>query len=137
NVSLGPPSPTEFQAGMLRADQLAGELTLARRIRLPRLPALALSLGAAYRSDGFQIREGESDSWRYGGVLIPDGPHAGGLAQPGAQGYPAFTPADRVLARRDVVGGYGELSTVVRRRLTLGATGRLDFYPRLGNLAVY
>jgi iron complex outermembrane receptor protein len=138
NASLGPQSPTRFDAGTLRADQFSAGLELHTELR-PRgwMPPLSFRLGGEHRSDGYQIEAGEPDSYRYGAVPIQDGPHAGEIAQPGAQGLPGFRPSDAVIARRGMVGGFGELGTVIRRRLSLTAAGRLDFYRALGSLGVY
>jgi iron complex outermembrane recepter protein len=138
NASLGPHSPTRFDAGTLRADQFRAGLELDARVRrLGPIPPLGLRLGGEHRSDGYQIEVGEPDSYRYGAVPIQDGPHAGGIAQPGAQGFAAFRPGDAVIARRGMVGGFGELTTLIRKRLSLGAAGRLEYYRGLGTLGVY
>jgi len=138
NVSLGRRSPSRFDAGSLRADQFSVGLELSRRIAPGGwLPPFSLELGGQHRSDGYQIEPGEPDSYRYGGVPIQDGPHAGGLAEPGAQGFPGFRPNDAVITRRGMVAGYGSLSTVVLRRVSLAAAVRAEYYPKLGTLDVY
>jgi iron complex outermembrane recepter protein len=138
NASLGQQSPTAFDAGTLRADQFNTGLELWTRIgQLGLLPPLSIRLGGEHRSDGYQIEAGEPDSYRYGAVPIQDGPHAGAIAQPGAQGFAAFRPVDRVIVRRGMVGGFGELATVIRQRLTLAAAGRLEYNRGLGTLGVY
>ncbi len=138
NASLGPQSPTGFHAGTLRADQFSADLQLSRRL-IPGwvLPPLLLELGAAYRSDGYQIEAGEPDSYRFGAVPIQDGPHAGQIAPIGAQGFSAFRPGEAVISRRGVLGGSGALSAVVFKRLALAAEGRLEYYRELGTMGVY
>ena len=101
------------------------------------MPELDLELGGEHRSEGYQIEAGEPDSWRYGFAPIQDGPHAGNVAEPGAQGFPGFFPEDAVTARRRMLAGYGAVSSVVRRRLRLGAAGRIEHYDELGGHSVY
>lgn len=137
NVSLGPQSPTEFYAGTLRADLLSVELALSHRIRLGFVPPLLLSLGGEHRSEGYQIQAGEPDSYRYGAVPIQDGPHAGGLAPVGAQGFPGFRPSNAVTQRRGMLAAHGELSAVLFRRLSLAAAGRMEDYPEFPAQGVY
>jgi len=138
NASLGRLSPTRFDAGALRADQFQFGLELTRRIGFRgSLPPVSLSLGAQHRSDGYAIEAGEPDSWRYGAVPIQDGPHAGNLAQPGAQGFPGFRPNNAVVARRGMAAGYGTLSTLLLKRVSLAAAGRVERYPHLGTLGVF
>ena len=138
NASLGPQSPTRFAAGTLRADQFRTGLELDARVgRLGFAAPLALRLGGEHRSDGYQIEAGEPDSYRFGAVPIQDGPRAGEIAQPGAQGFAAFRPSDAVITRRGMVATFGEVSTRVAERLSLGAAGRLEYYRGLGTLGVY
>jgi iron complex outermembrane receptor protein len=138
NASLGTQSPTAFHAGTLRADQFSAELGVSRRI-IPggSLPPLLLELGGIHRSDGYQIQPGEPDSYRPGDVPILDGPRAGALAPIGVQGFTAFRPSNAVTARRGLLGGFGELSTVILERLSLAAAGRLEQYQEFGTLGVY
>ena len=138
NASIGRLSPTRFDAGALRADQFQFGLDVTRRFGLGgRVPPVSLALGAQHRSDGYEIVAGEPDSWRYGAVPIQDGPHAGGPAQPGAQGFPGFRPGNAVIARRGMAAGYAELATVALKRVSLAAAGRVEHYPSLGSLGVY
>lgn len=137
NASLGPQSPTEFYAGTLRSDQFSADLELSRRISVGRIPPLLLSVGAAYRSEGFQILAGEPDSYRFGAVPIQDGPNSGRIAAPGAQGFPGFRPEEALTVRRGSVAAFAGVSTVVLRRLSLAATGRVESYPESGWRGAY
>ena len=132
NTSLGRQSPTEFDAGRLRADRFNVGIELDRR-----LWGVRVLLGGEHHSEGYQIEAGEPDSYRYGAVPIQDGPHAGGIAQPGAQGFAAFRPSDTNLVRRGRIGGYGELATTIRGLLSLAAAGRVEYYRAFGALGAY
>lgn len=132
NASLGPQSPTEFDAGGLRADQFSAGIELDRR-----LGGVAVRLGGEHRSEGYQIEAGEPDSYRQGFVPVQDGPRAGRIAQPGAQGFAAFRPSDANLVRRGMVAGYGELATRIGERLSLTAAGRVEYYRAFGALGVF
>jgi iron complex outermembrane receptor protein len=106
-------------------------------VRPGRIPPLRVELAAQARDEGFQIEAGEPDSYRFGAVPILDGPHAGQLAPIGAQGFTAFRPDNAVIRRRGMLGASGALSSVLFRRLTLGAAAGLEYYRSLGATLVY
>jgi iron complex outermembrane receptor protein len=136
NASLGPPSPTRFHSGTLRADQFSAGFELAGRGRAGPVPLSAVA-GATHRSEGFEQRPGEPDSYRYGAVPVQDGPNAGGVTEPGAQGLPGFRPEEAVVARRGTLSGYGLLRAEPISRVTLEAAGRLVYFQASGTTASY
>ncbi len=81
NRSLGPASPTVFDAGGLRYQQSVFNLDLSRELAIDGI-VLTLAGGLEYREEKYQIRAGEPDSYRFGTF--------GGA--PGAQVFPGFQP---------------------------------------------
>ncbi len=146
NVSLGPSSPTEFYAGTLVFGQLTGNLDLVRGFNVGLASPLNVAVGAEFRSDRYQIKEGEPDSWRSGGVPIQGGPNDGKVAPVGAQVFPGFKPAivpnstlpgDAVNKSRNNVAGYIDIEANVTKQLVLGAAGRAERYNDFGSTGDY
>ncbi|CAN5326875.1 TonB-dependent receptor [soil metagenome] len=132
NVSLGAASPTNFYIGRIAAQQWTSNADVSRDVNVGSIP-LTLSGGAEYRVERYQIRAGEPDSWRDGGVRILDGPAAGQLAQVGAQGMLGFRPADEVSARRSNTAFYVEAEGRPVQRLLLQSAVRTERYSDFGS----
>jgi iron complex outermembrane receptor protein len=128
NASLGPLSPTGFYAGTTGAVELHGTVAVRREVPVGLAGPLRLALGGEVRSEGFRILPGERDSYRYGGVPIQDGPHAGGIAPVGAQGYPGFMPRDSGHFRQESAAGYGGVTFEPGGGLRVSAAGRIEAY---------
>jgi iron complex outermembrane recepter protein len=133
NVTLGAASPTEFYAGTLIFDQFTANLDLAKSFTVGLASPLNVAVGAEFRRDGYQINEGEPDSYRDGGVRILDGPNAGGQGAPGAQVFPGFRLTDTTNANRNNIAGYVDLEAQVVHRLLLGVAGRVEHYNDFGS----
>ena len=133
NVSLGPsvpPNKTVFDAGTLALGQLVANADLTRGFKLQNLSGpLNVAFGAEVRREQYEIRAGEPDSYRNGGV-----PHrAGGIAAIGAQVFPGFRPSNEVDTSRSSVAGYVDLEGDVLSWLRLGLAGRTEHYTDFGN----
>jgi len=137
NVSLGAQSPTEFYAGSMVFRQLTTNLDLVKGFNIGLASPLNVAIGGEFRSDGYQIKEGEPDSYRDGGVLILDGPNAGQLPALGAQVFPGFKPTDAVDKSRNNVAGYIDLEANVSKALVLGAAARAEHYSDAGGTSDY
>jgi iron complex outermembrane receptor protein len=133
NVTLGTASPTEFYAGRLIFDQFTANLDLAKSYEIGVASPLNVAAGAEFRRDGYQIGEGEPDSYRDGGVPILDGPSAGALGAPGAQVFPGFRPSDATDQNRNNVAGYVDLEAQVVPRVLVGLAGRVEHYSDFGS----
>jgi iron complex outermembrane recepter protein len=133
NVTLGAASPTEFYAGTLESDQFTANLDVAKSFAVGLASPLNVAVGGEFRRDGYQITEGEPDSYRDGGVRILDGPNAGGQGAPGAQVFPGFRPGDAVNQNRHNVAGYVDLEAQVVRKVLLGIAGRVENYNDFGS----
>jgi iron complex outermembrane recepter protein len=132
-VTLGAASPTEFYAGTLIADQLTANLDLAKSYEIGLASPLNVAVGGEFRRDGYQLHEGEPDSYRDGGVPIIDGPNAGTRGAPGAQVFPGFRPVDATDQSRHNVAGYVDLEAQVLRKVLIGVAGRVEDYNDFGS----
>ncbi len=126
NASLGPLSGSRFDAGILGSVQLIGRVSAARRVPLGSR-RLDLRLGLDVESEDYRISPGERDSYRYGGVPIQDGPHAGSIAPVGAQGFPGFMPQDSGHFRQEHYAGYAAIAVEPVSHLVFSGSGRLQW----------
>ena len=133
NVSLGAASPTEFYAGTLVFGQFTSNLDLVKGFNVGFATPLNVALGGEFRDDHYQIKAGEPDSYRDGGVKILDGPNAGKQPAIGAQVFPGFRPSDAVSKGRNNVAGYLDLETNVVKELVVGLAGRTEHYSDFGS----
>jgi len=132
NASLGPnipPNKTEFFAGTFVADQLLGNLDLSRKFEVGLAGPLNLAFGTEFRREGYQLKAGEPDSYRDGGVRASNG----AIAVPGAQVFPGFRPSNEADASRGNVAVYADLEGDVATRLRLGAAARFERYDDFGS----
>jgi iron complex outermembrane receptor protein len=132
NPSLGALSPTNFYAGRVAAQQWTNNVDVARDLSVGGTP-LTLSGGLEYRTDFYQIRAGDTASWRDGGALVPSGPLAGSRAPVGAEGLFGFRPADEVSTSRSNQAAYVEAESRPTQRLLVQAAGRAEHYTDFGS----
>jgi iron complex outermembrane receptor protein len=132
NASLGPsipPNKTEFYAGTFVADQLLANLDLSREFEIGLAGPLNVAFGTEYRREGYELRPGEPDSYRDGGVRASNG----AIAVPGAQVFPGFRPSNAADDSRNNVALYLDLEGDVASPLRLGVAGRFEHYSDFGS----
>ena len=129
NASLGPTSKTEFYAGAFVADQILGNLDLSREFKGILAGPLNLAFGAEFRREGYQLKAGEPDSYRDGGVKASNG----ATAVPGAQVFPGFRPSNAADKSRSNVGVYADAEGDVAGPVRLSAAGRFEHYSDFGS----
>jgi iron complex outermembrane recepter protein len=130
NRSIGPTSKTSFDAGGYAYDQAVFNLTGVRSVAMDSLASpLNVALGMEVRREGYQLFAGEPDSWRQGGVLLPNG----GVAAPGAQVFPGFRPSDESDTSRTAVGIFADLETNLTDKLLTSVAVRGEHYSDYGN----
>ena len=128
NRSFGAASPTEFDSGGLKYNQALFNLDVSRDLGLGFAKSTALSLGAEYRREGFDIRPGEPLSYESG--------PAGGA--PGAQVFPGFRPIiggvriDRPHHRHNI-SVYSEVDSDLTDALSLQGALRYEDYSDFGS----
>jgi len=89
NASLGPTSPTEFDAGRLIYQQTVGNLGLSRPLEMGG-QMVNLAAGLEVRRENYQIKPGEPGSYVNGGFFTEPGVLGGS----GAQSFSGFSPAN-------------------------------------------
>ena len=90
NVSLGPTSPTEFDAGKLKFKQSTTTLDLNRDFKDVLPFPVNVAAGAEFRADNYEIVAGEFGSWRNGGVQGASTQAGNPTTRPGAPGSQVF-----------------------------------------------
>ena len=141
NVSLGPSSPTQFDAGKLRFQQSTTTLDFNRSFRDALPFPVAVAAGAEFRADKYTIVAGETSSWINAGAKVPDqnGNPTTTAAPPGAQVFPGFKadsggrPGDAGSHTRNNSAVYLDLSSDITTKLLLDVAGRFEHYNDFGN----
>lgn len=135
NVSLGPSSPTEADAGTLETDQHVFNLDANRLGQFGDIP-VNIALGLEHRQDGYQIIAGDFASWANGPdddptTAFPN--QYGGVAAPGIQVFPGFRPSNEVDAERSSWAAYVDLEMDSTDRFRVGTAARLEDYDDFGS----
>ncbi|NHZ89861.1 TonB-dependent receptor [Massilia sp. CCM 8733] len=130
NRSLGATSKTEFDAGGFAYDQLTLNFSAVKPLSVAILPApLNVAVGAEARRENYELWAGEADSYRYGGVLLPDGrPSAAG-----SQVFPGYTPANAIDSGRHSIGAFLDLETKLTPELLTSLAVRAERYSDFGS----
>ena len=142
-MSLGPTSPTQFDAGALQFKQATLNFDLFREYRDVTPFPLRVAIGAEARNDNYAIIAGEPDSWRNGGFRVLDQNSVATTrpAAPGSQVFPGFKgdsagkKGDEGVNTRSNVGAYLDLEGDLTSRLLLGIAGRVENYSDFGSTA--
>ena len=132
NRSLGPASQTTFDSGGFDYDQLTMNVSGVRTVEIGLASPLNIAIGVEARRETFSIHAGEPDSYRNGGVRLPNG----SPTQSGAQVFPGFRPANEVDEDRTAVGAYIDLEANITQKLLGSVAMRGESYSDFGeNLA--
>ena len=130
NRSIGPSSKTSFQAGGFSYDQLVFNLTGVRSVAMASLASpLNVAVGAEARREGYKLFAGEPDSYRFGGVILPNGTPAA----PGAQVFPGFRPANESDTHRTAAGAFVDLEANLTEQLLASVAVRAEKYSDFGS----
>lgn len=128
NRSLGTASGTTFDSGGFEYDQFVFNFSGVRGVEVGLASPLNIALGVEARQEGYQIFAGEPDSYRNGGVLLPNGsPTASG-----AQVFPGFRPENEVDTNREAYGAYVDLEANLTERFLGSAAFRAEHYSDFG-----
>ena len=130
NRSIGPSSKTVFDAGGFDYDQLVANVSAVTSFDIAALASpVNLATGIELRRESYSIFAGEPDSYRNGGVLLPNG----NPTQSGAQVFPGFRPANEVNEHRNAVGVYVDLEANLTDNLLGSVAVRAEDYSDFGN----
>ena len=141
NVSLGPTSPTQFDAGKLRFRQSTTTLDLNRDFKETFPFPVNVAAGAEFRADTYTIVAGEPDSWRNGGFRVIDqnGNVTTRPGAPGAQVFPGFKgdsgakKGDAGSHSRNNAALYVDVASDLTSRLLVDLAGRYENYSDFGS----
>ena len=122
NASLGPATPTEFDPGLYRQQDLAFNLDLSYAVN----DRVHLAGGGEWREEDFKIGLGQKESWEIG-------PYAPQGFSAGSNGFPGFSPIAAGQWDRANYALYGDLELRGRsHRWTVGAAARIEDYEDFG-----
>jgi iron complex outermembrane receptor protein len=128
NRSVGVDSKTSFDAGGFEYAQLVLNISGVRGVDIGLSSPLNVAMGVEARRENYSITAGEPDSYRQGGVLLPNGT----TTLPGAQVFPGFQPANEVDEGRNAVGAYVDLEARLTDKLLASAAIRAESYSDFG-----
>jgi len=130
NRSIGPTSKTSFDAGGFSYDQAVLNLTAVRSVEMAGLSSpLNVAVGAEARREGYKLFAGEPDSYRHGGVILPNGTPAAA----GAQVFPGFRPSDESDTHRTAIGVFADLEANLTPDFLASAAVRGERYSDFGS----
>ncbi|MDX1421170.1 MAG: TonB-dependent receptor, partial [Rubricoccaceae bacterium] len=146
NASLGPASPTDFDAGGHRLSMNVTGVDVSRFFDAV-AAGLNLAGGVEYRTENFQIFAGEEASYAIydtSGVAItnpaiqvpamdPDGAPLPG----GSQGFPGYSPANEVDRNRSNLGLYADVELNATSAFLLAAAARYETYSDFGETLTF
>lgn len=128
NRSLGPTSPTAFDAGGFQYGQGVVNLTAVRGYNVGLYSPLNVAVGLESRNENYRIFAGEPNSYINGGVLLPNGsPTASG-----AQVFPGFRPNNEVDRSRTSIAAYVDLEANLTKAFLVSAAVRGESYSDFG-----
>lgn len=125
NRSLGPTSPTEFDAGGFSYDQTVFNFSGTRTYEVGLASPLNVSLGLEARLETYEINAGEPASYITGAF--------GGAG--GAQVFPGFQPSNEVDEDRSNIGVYADFEANLTERLLASFALRGESYSDFGETA--
>ena len=130
NRSIGPTSKKDFYAGGFSYDQLVLNVSAVRGFPMASLSSpLNVAVGAEVRREGYKLEAGEPDSYRDGGVRLPNGQPS----PPGAQGFPGFRPADASDTNRHASSVFADFEANITPALLTSFAVRAEKYSDFGN----
>ena len=128
NASLGPTSPTEFDAGKLIYQQVVANLGVNRALDWSG-QQINLAAGAEVRRENYQIVPGEPGSYVNGGFFTAPGV----LGGTGSQSFAGFSPANATDQSRTSESVYIEAESKWGD-LDADAAGRYEHYSDFGDV---
>jgi iron complex outermembrane recepter protein len=129
-------SPTSADTGTLIFDQTTFNLDFRGPVDWGFSNPLFLGTGFEFRSENYKIEAGDPVSYQYGrsndrSIEILD--QTGGIAAPGIQGFPGFTPGTEVDDGRHNFALYVDGETNFSDRFVMGGAVRYEDYSDFGS----
>ena len=137
NVSLGPTTPTSFDAGTLIYDQLTVNADFSREMNLGIFQdGFNLAFGLEYRNEGYEIEAGQPESYQRGefgrGGAVTD-PVNGPFGAAGSQVFTGFTPISEGNNSRHNFSAYVDVEADVNDVWNVAIAGRFEDYSDFGS----
>jgi iron complex outermembrane recepter protein len=123
NPSLGADSPTEFDSGSYRFDQINLDLVASRGFDLSLAGPLTVAVGLGSRQELYATFAGQPESYEAGPVD----------AAIGAQGATGLAPGDERNLARGVYGAFADLSAQLVKQWFVDVAGRYEWYSDFGS----
>jgi len=128
----GIPNQTSFYAGALRRGEFNTTLNLSKSLELGLPNPVNFAVGAAFRTENYEVLAGERASWINGYHLTKD---SSGIAQAGSSVFQGFAPSDASKNSRNNIGVYADLETNLTRNVLINGAGRFERYSDFGSKA--
>ena len=125
----GIPNQTSFDAGSLRRGEFNSVVTLSKSMDMGLPNLVSVAVGAAFRSESYEVVAGEKASWVNGFHLRSD---SGAVAQGGSSVFQGFAPSDASNNSRTNFGGFADLETNLTKNVLVNAAGRFESYSDFG-----
>lgn len=122
NASLGPESPTVFDPGTYKQD----EVNLNLRAGYPLNSTVYLAGGLEWRNEKFTITQGQQESW-------VNGPFAAQGFSAGSNGFPGFSPISDGNWSRSNFAGYVDAEAGRGSTRSLGVAARFEHFADFGS----
>lgn len=137
NVSLGPTSPTEFDAGALKNEQLVLNADVTRLFNVNALASpLNVAFGLEYRDEGYNVIAGEEASY-IRGTFGPAGAArtmtSTDYGAAGSQVFPGFSSATEVEGSRHSWSVYADLDADITDYWNVSVAARFEDYSDFGS----
>ena len=126
NASLGPATPTDFNPG----DYIQTDYNLNADLTYPLSDMLFFALGAEYRNEGFEVVEGQRESYQIG-------PLAGQGFSAASNGFSGFSQIAAGEWNRANIAGYLESEIRPLKHWLVGLAGRFEDFEDFGQTFNY
>ncbi len=128
----GMPNQTSFFAGALNRGEFNASLNASRSLEFGLPKPVNVALGAAFRSESYEVGAGEKASWINGYHKTAD---SSGIAQAGSSVFQGFAPSDASNNSRTNIGAYADLETNLSANTLLNVAARFENYSDFGSKA--
>ncbi len=148
NATIGPSSPTSFDAGGHSFAQNTSNFDVSQYLEMDGINGLNIAFGSEYRYENFQVIPGTELSYGnydVNGVLVtPVTPgeqlskdFLGRNRPSGAQCFAGFLPSNQVDANRSSAAGYIDLEADITDAFLIGGAVRYENYSDFGGTFTY
>ena len=122
NASLGPETPTYFDLGSNRQQQMSLNLDVSYAVS----DRLNLAAGAEWRDEQYETRLGQRESWEVG-------PYASQGFSAGSNGFSGYSPQAAGQWNRSNIAAYGDVElSGAEDRWTFGTAARIENFEDFG-----